>query len=405
MRHVHQNRTALSIGLGAVLLSAFASTGAFANSDLRLSGFASLVGGTVVDGDGYWARLPEAAGQYESGWDFQTESRVGLQARYQAADKLALTGQVMIRGINDFEPELEWLYASYYVTPDANISVGRMRLPVYHYSDFMDVGIAYPWLRVPSDAYSLAVTNYHGVAFNYNWDWDIGTTSFKLYAGQQDTDPNDLITTIEQYKTEQLYDDSGKFRGVRGVTTTKKYEDMKGIVVDTQVDWFNLRLSFLDGKERFTFFAEGDYPSTPLFGGTWADTRFVDVSMSIDKGGLFAIAEWNEYDTIYESWFTSVAYTIGKWVPYIFYSEFEGTLRFIAPGGITAGFEDGVNGSLDDSYSTVAIGVRYNINPRTAIKAEFLDFSDDGDAAVFIDEDRDGDTDAQAFAVSLDIAF
>ena len=376
-----------------------------ANDDFRISGFASLVGGTVVDGDGYWARLPEAAGQYDSGLEFQTESRLGLQARYQAGEKLSLTAQAIFRGINDFEPTLEWLYASYEITPSLEVNAGRMRLPVYHFSDYMDVGIAYPWLRVPSDAYSLAVTNYHGISLRYMLDWDAGTTNFLLYGGQQDTDPNDLITTIEQYKTEQLYNENGGFRGVRGIRTTKDYEDMKGIVVDTQIDWFNLRLSYLEGRENFTFYAEGGYPSTPLFGDEWVDTQFIDISTSIDYNNWFFIAEWNEYDTIYTSWFTSVAKTFGNWTPYIFYSNFEGELRFIAPGGISAGFEDGATGTLDDDYNSVGVGLRYNINPRTALKFEITDFNDDGDAAVFIDEDQDGDTDATAVAISLDLVF
>ena len=365
-----------------------------AKDDISISGFGSLVGGTVVDGDGYWARLPEAAGQYDTGVDFQTESRLGVQARYKATKELSITGQMMVRGINDFEPELEWFYASYSITPDLTANIGRMRLPVYHYSDFMDVGIAYPWLRVPSDAYSLAVTNYHGVSLQYNFDWDMGTTAFKVYAGQQDTDPNKLITTIEQYKTEQLYNENGQFIGVRDIRTTKDYEDMKGVVVDTTIDWFNLRLSYLEGKENFTFYSEGDYPSTPLFGGVWTDTQFIDLSASIDYENLFFIAEWNDYDTIYKSWFTSLAYRMGKWTPYVFYSAFEGTLTFL-----------GDPNTLDDEYSSVGLGLRYNISPRTALKIEVTDFIDKGDAPVFIDENRDGDTDATAFAVSLDFSF
>lgn len=376
-----------------------------ANDDISISGFGSIVAGTVLDGDGYWARLPEAAGQYTNGIELQTESRIGLQARYQFQSNLSLTGQALFRGVNDFEPSLEWLYLTYNVDTNFDINVGRMRLPVYHYSDYMDVGFAYPWVRVPSDAYSLAVTNYQGISARYVLDWDIGMTSFMVYGGQQDTDPNDLITTIEQYKTEQRYDANGNFIGVRGVRTTKDYEDMKGIVVDTNIDWFNLRLSFLDGRERFTFYNEGDYPSTPLFGGEWADTQFIDASVSFDKGNWFAIAEWNDYDNIYESWFTSLAYRIGKWTPYIFYSNFEGVLRFIAPGGVTAGFEDGVTGSLDDDYNSIGIGARYDLSPSTAIKFEITDFNDEGDAAVFIDEDRDGKTDATALTVTFDFIF
>lgn len=382
--------TSLALAIGLVI----AAPTSYANNDISISGFGSLVGGTVIDGDGYWARLPEAAGQYDSGFDFQTESRLGVQAIYRATDKLRVTGQMMIRGINDFEPELEWFYASYALTPDTMINVGRMRLPVYHYSDYMDVGIAYPWLRVPSDAYSLAVTNFHGASLQHNFDWGAGTTALKIYAGQQNTDPNKLITTIEQYKTEQLYNELGEFTGVRDIRTTKEYKDMKGIVLDTTIDWFNLRLSYLEGKENFTFYAEGGYPSSPLFGGHWVDTQFIDASFSIDYDNLFFIAEWNDYDTIYTSWFTSAAYRLGDFTPYIFYSEFEGTLTFI-----------GNPQTLDDNYSSIGLGVRYNLSSRAALKFEITDFSDKGDAAVFIDQDRDGDTDATAFAISLDFSF
>lgn len=365
-----------------------------AKDDISISGFGSLVGGTVINGDGYWARLPEAAGQYDTGVDFQTESRVGVQARFKATQDLSITGQLLIRGVNDFEPELEWFYASYSITPDVIANIGRMRLPVYHYSDYMDVGIAYPWLRVPSDAYSLAVTNFHGASLQYTLDWNIGTTAFKVYAGQQDTDPNKLITTIEQYKTEQLYNNNGHFIGVRSIRTTKDYEDMKGLVVDTTIDWFSLRLSYLKGKENFTFYAENKYPSTPLFGGAWADTQFFDISASVDYNNLFFITEWNDYDSIYQSWFSSVAYRIGKWTPYLFYSAFEGTLTFL-----------GDPNTLDDKYNSVGVGLRYNISPRTAFKIEATDFNDEGDAPVFIDRNRDGDTDATALAISLDFSF
>ncbi|WP_346992787.1 hypothetical protein [Alteromonas gracilis] len=100
-----------------------------------------------------------------------------------------------------------------------------------------------------------------------------------------------------------------------------------------------------------------------------------------------------------------MAKTFGDWTPYVFYSNFEGEFRFIAPGGISAGFEDGATGTLDDDYNSIGVGLRYNINPRTALKFEITDFNDDGDAAVFIDEDQDGDTDATAVAISLDLVF
>ncbi len=378
---------------------------AHAKDNIRFSGFGSLVGGTVIDGDGYWARLPDGAGQYSNGFELQSESRLGLQATYKINPDWQVTGQAMIRGVNDFQPELEWFYASYNLTSESTLKFGRMRLPVYHFSDYMDVGVAYPWLRVPSDAYSLAVTNYQGINLDTNFDFDAFTTKVRLYTGQQTTDPNKLITTIEQYKTEQLYNDAGKFRGVSGVRTTKDYKNFMGIVIDNNMNEYSLRISYLTGRENFTFYAEGQYPSTPLFGDQWVDTEFLDVSLQYDNGQFLAIAEWNKYDTIYSSWFASAVYRTDTWSPYVFYSEFKGEYRFIAPGGISNGFEDAVTGSLDDDYNTIGIGARYNLSYSAALKIELLSFTDNGDAAVFIDQNRDGKTDSTAIFVAIDFAF
>ena len=64
-----------------------------ADETLRMSGFGSIVGGTVLDGDGYFARMPEGAGQYVDGIEFKTASLVGVQAVYQMKSNLSVTGQ------------------------------------------------------------------------------------------------------------------------------------------------------------------------------------------------------------------------------------------------------------------------------------------------------------------------
>ncbi len=378
---------------------------AISNDDIKISGFGSIVGGVVLEGDGYWARMPEAAGQYVSGLELKTESRVGVQARYAMTEKTSITGQVMLRGINEFKPDMEWLYVSHHITPDWKLNAGQMRLPVYHFSDYMDVGVAYPWLRVPSDAYSLAVTNYQGASLQYSLDYDWGWSNFQLYGGQQDTNPNKLLNVIGQYELEQVYDDNGKFMGVRDIQRTKDYKDMKGLVIDTHVDNFALRLSYLHGREIFTHYLPGDYPESPLYGGEWGRTRFIDISLQYDNGKINAIAEWNNYQGIYTSWFASFVYRFDRVSPYIYYTTFESELRGIAPGGAKAGFESFVDGSIDNDYNTLAIGARYDVNPRFAVKVEWLNFNDVGDAAVFIDQNQDGDTDSQAFFVSLDFTF
>ena len=190
-----------------------------------------------------------------------------------------------------------------------------------------------------------------------------------------------------------------------GLRTTKDYRDLIGIVVSSQISDFDFRVSYLDGRENFTSYEEGNYPSNPAFGGEWVDTEFLDLSVQYDNGDTIATAEWNKYTDIYTSWFVSFAKRFDKWTPYIFYSNFEGDFRFIAPGGISNGFEDGLTGSLDDDYNSVGVGTRYNLSSAAALKVELLSFNDEGDAAVFIDNDRDGDTDSTALFFALDFAF
>lgn len=382
------------------------NTSAFANMDnFRFSGFASVVAGTVVDGDGYWARLPDAGGQYTSGIEFEPESLLGLQGRYAATTKLSLTAQVVMRGANDFDPDLEWFYASYQINPDTSLMVGRYRLPVYHFSEYMDIGIAYPWLRVPTDAYSLAVTNIQGASLSHSVDWEIGVTQLRLYAGQQDTRPNKLLTTIEQYKTGQIYNQQGQFIGVQDLLAEKDYKDLVGFVADTHIDWFNVRLSYLKGNEQYRLYGPADQGRPLIAGGEWTGTRFFDVSLVAELGYAMLMAEFNDYKDIYRSWFVSGVYRIDEWSLYAYATQFESDLRFIAPGGISAGTESPVSGSVDDEYHSIGVGFRYNINPRTAVKFEVINFEDHGDAAVFVDEDQDGETSAVAVSAALQLTF
>lgn len=374
-----------------VLLFAVASARA---GDLQVSGFGSIVGGTVLSGDGYWARMPEGAGQYQHGLELMSESRLALQANYALAEQWDFVGQFVARGHDQFEPKVAWLYGALTLSSDRQFKVGRLRLPVYQYSDVMDVGVTYPWLRVPSDAYSLAVTEFDGVMLSQRWNWQAGSTKFTIYSGQRDTDPNRLITAIEQYKNEQKFNIVGDFVGLGDIHTTKFYRDMRGLVLENSIDWLTLRFSYLKGRENFSY-----YDITPngyqlRFGDEWLPTRFLDGSVQLDLKNFLVVAEWNYYQKIYKSWFTSVAYKAELWTPYVYLSGFKGTQRWAV---------DPLR--LDDHYQSTGLGLRYDLAPRVALKTELTLFSDKGDAPVFIDRNRDGDTDATALAVSLDFSF
>lgn len=57
-------------------------------------------------------------------------------------ENLSVTGQLVARG-DTSEVKAEWLYLSYQFNPNLRINVGRQRMPLFLYSDYMDVGYAY----------------------------------------------------------------------------------------------------------------------------------------------------------------------------------------------------------------------------------------------------------------------
>lgn len=61
---------------------------------------------------------------------------------------------------------------------------GRLATPVYMYSETLNVGFSYPWLRLPEEVYSLVqISNHDGADILYNRSTPLGAMSFQLAGG------------------------------------------------------------------------------------------------------------------------------------------------------------------------------------------------------------------------------
>ncbi|UUZ56520.1 hypothetical protein LP419_15960 [Massilia sp. H-1] len=112
------------------------------------------------------------------------ESRAGIQAKYTLSPKINLVGQVVVRG-SDSVPNLQWAYASFALSKQWEVQVGRKRIPLYYYSDFQDIGVSYPWVTPPPELYGWEATNYNGASVRYKGA--LGETNFNasLFAGRE----------------------------------------------------------------------------------------------------------------------------------------------------------------------------------------------------------------------------
>lgn len=336
---------------------------ALANDKVQISGFGSIVAGQVLDGSGYVADYPNL-GRYDDQLDLSQETRMGIQANATLSDKLRATMQVMTRANNAYEPQVEWLFVNYAITDDLDLQAGKLRLPVYYFSEYMDVGIAYPWVRVPSDAYSLDIASFDG--FQLNHRTFVGDTSFTttIYAGRAYSGAtSELMTYLFGENIER------EFTGIKGV----------GFEVNRDSTIFKMSYTLADLDEtRPTVASEND-----------GEITFLDVYFQQNFGPVSVMLEYNDYDPFYQSYFVSGTYTLGKNTFYLMNSKFT--------------LDAEIGGTPIEEHDTNSIGMRHNLSTTTALKFDISIINDTGFFAVNHDPGNDGD--ATIFTTSLDFMF
>lgn len=148
---------AACIGAAALVMSLPSQ----AQDKIQWSGFGNIAAGMTTSSD-------DQLFGYDNDLDFNPESLFALQAKVNLSDKLTVTTQLMSRGSDDFDLGVEWAYLQYQLTDSTSVNMGKLRLPLYIYSDSLDVGYSYHWLRTPQSVYRVAFDNYTGVSVQHN---------------------------------------------------------------------------------------------------------------------------------------------------------------------------------------------------------------------------------------------
>ncbi len=139
------------------------------DEDLGIYGFLS-VGATVLDNK----NENNDNGVTLDGFDdeagnFKQDTVFGLQITKQINDKTSATGQLVSRGTNNYETESAWAFVSYAVSSETDVRMGRLRIPFFYYSEFLEVGYAYNWVRTPSDVYSIPFSSFDGLDITHRF--------------------------------------------------------------------------------------------------------------------------------------------------------------------------------------------------------------------------------------------
>ena len=174
-----------------VLLS---TSGVQASSgDLNIYGFMS-VGVGILDKDTVTIEGFEGEG------NFKQDTIFALQVSKQVNDKTTATGQLVSRGTDDFKTEAAWAFVSYQATEELTARMGRLRIPFFYYSEFLEEGYAYNWVRLPSDIYNIPFSSFDGVDFTQRFSIGSLDNSIQVNYGRL-TDDLNIFDEVKDFLT------------------------------------------------------------------------------------------------------------------------------------------------------------------------------------------------------------
>ncbi|SGY95557.1 hypothetical protein [Moritella viscosa] len=306
---------------------------------------------------------------YDKDADFSEGSKLGLQGSFALTEQTKIVAQLVARDNDDWSTEMEWAFLSHDFDNGFVTRIGRLRVPLYMYSDYLEVGYAQPWATPPSELYSIVpLSSFDGVDAIYDFDFSDVAVTLQASYGHADRDTGALGEV--------------DYKDILGASASFSYEEWVFRTTYYQTT--------LDSKNGASFFDK-------------EDSYFAGIGLSYDDGSLLAISEFavsdvegNYSDT--KSGYITLGYRISDFTPYVSYAFLETT----DDSERAPGYESSFNWKRN-AYS---IGTRYDINSNLALKADVTYATNFGDTSGGMTPNiADSNDDTIVYTISFDAVF
>ena len=338
----------------AAALSAWSAAAPLQAADIDWSAFGTI-GYARTDRSYVYERFLDSKGT------MKRDSLLGLQGTLGLSPRWSLTVQARLAPSisfdNRWEATLPWAFVSYRAANDLLLRAGKLRMPMYLFSENMDVGASYAVLRMPTEVYSTApTTDFTGASFSKTWYADLGDLVLDGYAGHTRLTPRGGAFDLHTHSTGlvlSLHRDDDTYRF--GVQRALIGIDKAGMASGTAADF---------GA------APPDAPaaSEPLGGGHDYDTRVY--LLGADVGicrNLRLISEYARRHAVNavtpknsQGAYVTLAYTAGDWTPYATVARL---MTDQAARQESSAFDD---------QDSLAAGLSYLVTPTSRLKAEWM---------------------------------
>ncbi len=357
--------------LASLLAAAAFGANAASIDGLTMSGFGSVGVGKSDNDVGYARYTSDKV-------DWEQETLAGLQFDFQINDKAKFVTQIVANSRYDYEPKFEMAYASYefdYFTARA----GKLRLPLFFYSDFTDLGYAYPMVRPSQETYeNLVLKGYTGADLLIPIEFENSSLLLQPVVGIATVDEDD--SRIGEVKLDKMF----------GLSANWNYEDL------------TLRASYFiaeanpecEVSDTTDVSVEnlGPCEYATVLGLHGQDGQFISLGMQYDNGDLLVNVEGTDVqlDGKYNDT-RSVSglfgYRIGEFTPYLAASWVETTDNQERPEpSLALAATDlevykkalGLNRLMNYERMSYSVGTRWDFYTNMALKFDvtFADYQD-----------------------------
>lgn len=396
----------------------------------KLEGFFTIGAATVYHNPGLI--LTEEDVVVDEGINFRLDTVAALQIRHRFDERGSYTQQMIYRAA-DIERKLstEWAYYSYKIKPDFMIRAGRLRGPLYMFSESLEVGFSYPWTRPPLAIYQVPLTGLEGMDLLY--DFSIGNWYAQLQLGYGDGidrvggQYNALFETSETVSTVltlNRYPFSARIGYIHGLASV--VPDSNSTDTDTS---FQLFLDFIKGE------GSEDYLGAPFNAEDLVNTKdavndYFNIGLRFDDGRHLALFEFSYFQqdnfpsVIGPGGYILYGYRFGKWFPYFTLGamlknkDTEDIIEKIAlrvrdvlveagqpiqAAVVSESTRSLLTERLINPFRSIALGVNYYLHSNVRLKADVIHYDHfEGGSAVFVEPPEGSNA---IYSVAVDMVF
>ena len=367
------------------------------------SGFGTLGYVSTNTDEALFADPGQAGGVGKAG-GFGPDSKLGGQVNAKANSVFSATVQGVAERNpkGEFRPSIEWAFVKAQATPELAFRAGRIGLPFYMVSDYINVNYSNVWVRPPLDVYGqVGFSHFDGGDAIYQTSIGGATVTGQAFYGST------LVhSSVDIHAKHEM-----------GLNFTAEFDNGITLRVGRAQAKITVDSPSLDGLLT-TLDAVGFPALADQISVDNKSASFTGAGISLDHDNWVGSIEYTKrktasYISSTTGWAATAGYRIGKFTPYAVVSKLkvdstnvDNTIPAVGP---LLPLKEGVDGLIagqNIAQKTDSVGLRWDAYKNIAVKAQYDHIKPDGGPGLFNRVNAGFGTSAvSVYSVSLDFVF